>query len=180
MFGTDSYLYDADGRETQYAEGSGGGVYVAGDAHLWLLSQWLALVAFHLFRDLTQPNQFSYSYRNDALRSTLAVAGYGTPFAWTYSNAGRELTTSDPLTGTSAPAVTNWSNAVTFVPRSAAYDAYGRLSSLTLPNTGAYTNLSHDTEGDITGSTIALPTQQLPAPPAVQYNGQSTYPLSTC
>ena len=178
-YGADSYQYDADGREFQYVEGSGGGATSpATITYAYYPNSWRSSLSISS-GDLTQANQFSYSYRNDGLRSTLAVAGYGTPFAWTYKNSGRELTKSDPLTGTSAPAVSGWSNAVTFVPRSASYDAYGRLSSLTLPNTGAYTSLTHDTEGDVTGSTIALPTQQLPAPPVAQYNGQSAYALST-
>ncbi|HTU69158.1 MAG TPA: DUF6531 domain-containing protein [Candidatus Baltobacteraceae bacterium] len=178
VYGTESYQYDADGRETQHIEGGGGGVSSpATVTYGYYPNGWRANLSISS-SSLTQQNQFAYSYRNDGARTTLAVAGYSTPFSWTYTNAGRELTQSDPLTGTVAPAVGSYANAFTFVPRSSTYDAYGQLSSLTLPNTGGYTGITHDTEGEITGATIALPTEQLPEQSSQEYNGESTYPTS--
>lgn len=126
----------------------------------------------------TQDKEFSYSYRADGARTRLAVAGYTNPFSWTYSNAGRQLSQSDPLTGASAPAVSSWANGLTFVPRSVTYDAYGQSASITLPNTGAYAAIQHDVEGEPVGSSITVPQQQLPQPTAFEDNGQSTYVTS--
>ncbi len=55
---------------------------------------------------LNQQNEFTYDYRNDGKRTNLAVAGRAQPFAWTYTNAERELTQSDPMTGRAANGVT--------------------------------------------------------------------------
>ncbi len=111
-----------------------------------------------------------YSYRNDGLRERLQLYN-GTTFQWTFTAAGRELLQSDPLTGTSIqPDATYIANAkgkevpyypasVTYGPRTATYDNYGRLSHLGLPEAiGSsisydYVASQYDLEDSVIGET---------------------------
>ena len=156
VFGTDSYLYDADGRETQYGESSGGGVSSPATlTYGYYPNGWRQTLSISSSA-LNQQNEFTYDYRNDGKRTNLAVAGQAQPFAWTYTNAERELTQSDPFTGGAANGVT--SNGLAYpqfaphteVARTGAYDSFGRLASLELPNQGTYANIGHDIEGNLT------------------------------
>ena len=85
--------------------------------------------------------------------STLVVSGSpsGT-FAWTYTNAGRELTESDPLTGVTTTGASGTFHNVTYVPLSFTYDSYGRVSGAALPRSNFnYSNFSYDAEDGTTG-----------------------------
>lgn len=87
-------------------------------------------------------NLFQYNYRADGLRSSLLVSNVAqATFAWTYTNAEREMQEIDPLNGTSGGGV------VTYVPLSYSYDAYGRIASETLPRGFTYSNFAYDIDG---------------------------------
>jgi RHS repeat-associated protein len=83
----------------------------------------------------SQANLFEYSYRADGERSSLVTAlGAGNnTFGWTYSNAGRELSQSDPLVGMNTGNAVSGASPYNIGSKTLAYDGYGRLSSLTLP-----------------------------------------------
>jgi len=85
---------------------------------------------------LNQANLFKYAYRPDGAKDFQALQLNGVPgvVAWTYTNAGRRASLGS-LTYTSE----QWS-----------YDAYGRLSQISIPS-GAYSNISYDPEGDVLG-----------------------------
>lgn len=149
LTGTESFTYDADGRETQYQEGSGGGATSPATLNYTYYpdgSRWTLSISSSA---LSQQNEFTYDYRNDGLRTKLTVANQSQPFFWTYTNAGRELTQSDPVTGTYMPAMGNLA-AHTVVARTQSYDSYGQLSSIEIPDHGTYANIGHDSEGNTT------------------------------
>ena len=167
----DTYQYDADGRETQYVEASGGGTTApATVAYSYYPSGWRSALTVSASPAISQSNVLSYNYRNDGARTSLAIAGQSQPFVWTYTNSGRPLTQSDPLTGL---APTNNPTAP-FVAKTYSYDAYGRLNALTLPGplSGSsssglqYQNMTYTTEGELaqfgtnasTAATSAFPT----------------------
>ncbi len=125
-------------------------------------------------RDQSYPAALQYAYRPDGKRDRLAL-GNGTAFSWTYTAAGRLLTQSDPLTGTTvSPSATYTSNkvekpyypsSVTYGPWRQAFDSYGRVASITLPvSLFAYTGSQFDLEDGVTQHTASgyIPT---PAPP---------------
>ena len=111
-----------------------------------------------------------YSYRNDGLRDRLQLYN-GTAFQWAFTAAGRELSQSDALTGTSIqPDATYIANAngkevpyypasVTYGLRTSTYDNYGRLSHLGLPEAiGSsisydYAASQYDLEDSVIGET---------------------------
>ncbi len=98
-------------------------------------------------QSFNQASLFQYSYRPDGARSSLvsSIGSGSNTFAWTYTNAGRELTQTDPLTGEMTAAGS------ALVAKSSAYDSFGQLSSLTLPRSfNSFTSLTHDLEGNIT------------------------------
>jgi YD repeat-containing protein len=174
----DAFQYDADGREMQYAEGSGAGTTAPATITYSYYPNGLRSALSISSSALTQTNQLTYSYRNDGLRTKLAVAGYNQPFAWSYTSAGRESSQSDPLTGTTSPAVTSGAdtlfNSFNYVPRTSSYDAFGHLATLTLPNTGAYTNITYSVEDEMMGAGIATPLGAT-QPADLRVNGQSSY-----
>jgi len=82
----------------------------------------------------SQSNLFVYSYRADGQRSSLvsAIGAGNNTFSWTYTNAGRELSQSDPLVGMNTGSVSA-ASPYNIGTKTLTYDAYGRLASLTLP-----------------------------------------------
>lgn len=125
--------------------------------------------------NFTQTSFLQYAYRVDGLTSLLQVAGQSKPFAWTYTNAGKQLTESDPLTGTAVPGSTGTPtspaiNPHTLVSRSSTYDQYGRMLSLQLPNTGTYSSMAYDAEGDLFSSAISYPAASTTSPPATTFS----------
>jgi YD repeat-containing protein len=89
-----------------------------------------------------------YAYRTDGKRETLQLPN-GARFAWTYTAAGRETSQSDPYTGTTIhPTATRtgtkdqpipiYPSSMTYAARTATYDSYGRIASVTLPEGFAY------------------------------------------
>ena len=132
--GTEQRVYDADGRMTQRSEAGGipdPGVFsysYYGDGMRSSLGLEVAGLSY------SQANLFAYSYRADGLRSSLVTmaSGSAATFAWTYTNAGRELTESDPATGVTLTNPTV-KTTLTYQPTTYAYDAYGRISLYTAP-----------------------------------------------
>ncbi len=99
-------------------------------------------------------DMFKYSYRADGARSSLVAAtNPGGTFSWTYTNAGRMLTQSDPLTGQPA----NSALGTTFAPNTFTYDSYGQVSSFTVPGGYASSGFSYDAAGKMLGYTFSSP-----------------------
>ena len=143
-FGTESYAYDEDGDLTNKSE-PGGLPYAGQISYAYYpdgLRKALSLQIPAL--GYSQSNLFEYNYRADGARSSLVAAtNPGGTFSWTYSNAGRMLTESDPLTGQSK-----------YVPRSFTYDAYGQIATFTLPSGDAASSFSYDAAGEPTNYTF--------------------------
>jgi RHS repeat-associated protein len=132
--GTQTRTFDADGRLTSASDPASEqdpGTITYGyypDGMRSSLSLTVPSLSFN------QSNLFEYSYRADGQRSSLvtAIGAGNNTFSWTYSNAGRELSQSDPLVGmttVNSIGVTEY----TIATKTLAYDTYGRLSSLSLP-----------------------------------------------
>ena len=100
-FGAKTTTYDADGRVTGVQEPSAlldsGTMSYGYYADGMRKSLSLAIPAL----SYNQSNLYTYNYRADGERSSLvsAAPSAGGTFAWAYSNAGRLLSESDPLTG---------------------------------------------------------------------------------
>ena len=158
-WGTESSTYDAAGELTQKAEPSGGALADPGitqyayypDGARAALSLQIPAAGINL------PNAFQYSYRTDGLLQTQRVnAGAGGAYAWTYTTAGRELTQSDPSTGTTmtaaTPAVTSGTStatySLTFGPRTTHYDAYGDVANITFPTGFTQNSFAYDAAGN--------------------------------
>ncbi len=148
--GTQTRTYDADGRVTSTTDPSSEqapdavtyGYYPDG------LRSTLSLnVPAAMFN---QSSLFSYNYRADGLRSSLVapVVGLGNnTFAWTYTNAGRVSTQSDPLNGMATGQGNTGPGPYTIQPKTLTYDSYGRIASLTLPRgVTPKTNITYDLE----------------------------------
>jgi YD repeat-containing protein len=164
-----TYVYDPDGRETSLTSTTLGTQTRAYDADGRVVSstdpsneQDPDSISYSYYGDglrsslslsvpglgFNQSNLFTYSYRADGMRSSLvsAIGAGNGAYAWTYTSAGRELTQSDPLTGTGAGA----SGQYPLVAKSLTYDSYGRLSGLTLPRSyNPETSIAYDLEDSI-------------------------------
>jgi YD repeat-containing protein len=114
-----------------------------------------ATVAYHYYDDgarkdlsfastvYTASPLYQYSYRADSRRSSLKLNN-GSAFTWSYTPAGRLQIQTDPQTGkTIAPdngyttgserSHPYYPSSLTYVPKSYAFDNYGRTVSVTLP-----------------------------------------------
>lgn len=157
LLGADSTTYDVDGNALAYAEPTGGGVTAPAtyqytryaDGSLRQLSVSSSALG-------NGSPKYTYSYRNDGLRSTLAIDASATPFRWGYTAAGRETSQSDPFTGRSYAATAEFPSGITLTAKTSAYDQYGRLSSLSLPFGGSYNGITYDGEGNLLSTQIAL------------------------
>jgi YD repeat-containing protein len=163
-----SYVYDADGRPTQLQSATYGiqtnkydaaGRLVEVDEPTVGVSS-PAVLGYSYYPDglrsslsvtsaaITASPLIAYNYRQDGLRSSLMMTdGVQSAFTWTYSPAGRELTQTDPYTGSTVPVVGQGNSTV--VQRSSSYDTNGQLSSLILPGFPSYQSISHDAEGAV-------------------------------
>jgi YD repeat-containing protein len=156
-FGVQTSRYDADGRLTSVTEPSGGGMtspavigydYYSDGHRKDLTVQSSALSAPALSPLMT------YMYRADGQRTALTFhyGGVSYPFTWTYTNAGRRSTQTDPYTGAAVPhpaAITP--PAATYAAKQWTYDANGDVRSLSLPVVGKYAAMTHDLEGALSG-----------------------------
>lgn len=167
--GTESYQYDIDGHQIQHSEGAGSGASSPATLSYAYYPNGQRKSMSVSSAALNQTNEFAYNYRVDGLRSSLEVSGQANPFTWTYSNAGRQLTQTDPLVGAAINKASTYQttqpafNSYSVVTRSQSFDAYGQLASLELPDHGRYASIGHDVEGNIVGfamngDNVALPT----------------------
>jgi YD repeat-containing protein len=159
-FGTETHTYDIDGRETQISEPTGGGITSP------------AQLTYHYYVDgsrsgldvastgLSATGLISYSYRADGPKQaeTLNYSGAQT-FGWTYSNAGRVATQTDPYTGMlmgttqSRYVATTWGDNI-----------YGQVNGETMPWAGQYSNFAYDPEGEnisYTGYSTSTPVSSI-------------------
>lgn len=127
VFGTESYQYDAEGRELTKQEATGGGVTSpAKFTHKYYADGTLKQLDV-ASGGLTQTALFAYSYRPDGRIQSLAVtyaaqANVGTTTdAFTYTSAGRPTQRSETGTGAYSS------------PSSWQYDSYGRLTQINFP-----------------------------------------------
>jgi RHS repeat-associated protein len=143
-FGTQTYTFDADGRLSTSAEPTGGsglsnfpgsGVVNAPATltYSYYPNGWRSALTVSSAA-LSKSNLLQYAYRTDGLVSQDKL-NYGSTsvFGFTYSNAGRILTTSDPFSGTTKT-----------------YDHYGRLATYAIA-AGTYDTYGYDPEGNRIG-----------------------------
>lgn len=155
-FGTESLAYDGDGRLTTDADPTGGGYSSPATVTYGYYGDGLRQSLSVSSSAVTASNAFQYSYRIDGLvqtqNLTYPITG---KFAWTYTNAGRELTQSDPYTGSVITLYTLMDNPTsstrTMQAKTFTYDSYGQVASLVLPEGYTYGSFTYDTEGETTG-----------------------------
>ena len=175
-FGTQTSRYDADDRLTSLTEPSGSGVSspaVIGydyypDGH----RKDLTVQSSALSAPATAP-LMTYMYRADGKRTalTFAYAGASYPFTWTYTNAGRPSSQTDPFTGAAVPHSAGTAPpAATYAAKHWTYDANGDVQTLALPVVGQYQQMTHDLEGALSGYGVQ-PSQRAgsTAPPGFVY-----------
>jgi YD repeat-containing protein len=154
--GTQTFTFDANGNETSMSEPVNSAVdspavvsyqYYPDDSRKKMT---VASSAFTMGTVAT-----AYSYRADGQRTKQVYADSNGNHALTfsYTNAGRLLSRTDPLTGTVVAGVT-------MVPETIHYDAYGQSDGLTLPRdgtpnpavprNGTYSNIVYDAESNVT------------------------------
>uniref|UniRef100_E6PE12 DUF6531 domain-containing protein n=1 Tax=mine drainage metagenome TaxID=410659 RepID=E6PE12_9ZZZZ len=161
-WGSESYSYDAAGELLEKAEPTGGALVDPGIVQYAYYPDGArsALSLQIPAANISVPNAFQYSYRVDGLLQTQRVnAGAGGSYAWTYTAAGRELTQSDPSTGSTFTATVSTLTAnggtqstatfpMTFAPRTQSYDAYGRVASITYPTGFVENTIASDAAGN--------------------------------
>ena len=148
--------YDLDGNLIQLTEAASSGIdspstltygsYLDGSRK----SLSVAPVAGSGGSGLNQTNLFQYSYRPDGKLKTyqFGLGSVSSSFAFTYTNAGRLLSESDPDTGVSV------NTGKTLVASQFAYNSVtGDISGETLPNGYTYSNFTLDQEDTITAAT---------------------------
>lgn len=156
QFGAENHTFDADGRLVTVAEPQGGGYTSPATISYAYYGDGLRKDLSVSSSAFSQSNLFQYSYRADGLlqkQGVNASSGGGT-FAWTYTNAGRELTQSDPFAG-KVITLYNGQDAATGTTRTLqaktyTYDVYGRIASLVLPEGYTYNSFTYDPEGETT------------------------------
>ncbi len=156
QFGSENLAYDSDGRLTSDAEPTGGGYTSPATIAYGYYDDGLRKSLSVSSSQLTVSNAFQYSYRVDGLLQTQHLTYPITgDFAWTYTNAGRELTQSDPYTGSVITLYNSQDGPIgmtrTLQAKTFTYDAYGRVASLVLPEGYTYGSFTYDTEDETTG-----------------------------
>lgn len=176
------FAFDADGRETtKHTDALGDEVLQfdhAGELTSDIKPAALggATVSYDYFEDgarkdlnfasstFTVPQLYQYSYRPDGLRQKLQLSN-GSAFQWTYTQAGRLLTQTDPLTGTTITPDNCYMSqkgacsklyypAVTYGPNALTRDMYGRVQAQALPETPfTYSAMTYDLEDGIAQET---------------------------
>ncbi|MDP9023802.1 MAG: hypothetical protein M3N13_00320, partial [Candidatus Eremiobacteraeota bacterium] len=108
---------------------------------------------------VSSPSALQYTYRTDGKRDQLMLSN-GAAFTWAYTSAGRLLSQSDPLTGTTVSPTASYQTgkvakpfypgSLTYAPWKAAYGGYGRVNNVTLPvSLFSYTGSQYDLEDGI-------------------------------
>lgn len=133
QFGSEMLAYDGDGRLTSDSEPTGGGYQSPATISYGYYADGLRQTLSVSSNAVSASNAFQYSYRTDGLLKTQHLTSPVTgDFAWTYSDAGRELTQSDPYTGT-VIILAQTGGSRTLQAETFTYDSYGRVASLVLP-----------------------------------------------
>jgi YD repeat-containing protein len=153
-YGTQTNHYDADGRLSEFDEPTSGAVTAPAKLTYDYYPNGQRKDINIASSAMNAAPGFSYSYRVDGKRTRLHQdSGLG-DFVMSYTNGGRELSQSDPYTGTTMPSPQSPVPAgSTYGPETRAYDANGQLSTITLPQTFAYQSIVHDGEGAVVGWT---------------------------
>jgi YD repeat-containing protein len=150
LYGTQTMTYDQDGRVAEIDEPTGGSItsparltydyYPNGDRkHVNVTSS--ALTASPLIAYVRRAD-------NELTRETVSYRGITSTFTWSYSDAGRVLSQTDPYTGTAIPSPQSpvAANSV-YAPTTTSYDGTGQLTGHGLPETLNYSVGQHDDEG---------------------------------
>jgi YD repeat-containing protein len=156
VLGTETIAYDPTGAVTSVSEPVSVG---GGTIRYQYYADGLRSQAGYSDANVIAPNALQYAYRSDGKRDRLTLSN-GTAFSWTYTAAGRMLSQSDPLTGSTVYPTATYSTAkaskpfypssITYAPWTAAYDGYGRVNTLTLPvSLFSYTGSQYDLEDGI-------------------------------
>jgi YD repeat-containing protein len=157
VYGTETTRYDADGHVVEVDEPTTGSMTSPGRITYDYYPDGEQKDVNVASSALNASPLLSYAYRTDGRRSRVHL-GYGQrqgDFTSTYTDGGRPMSQSDPFTGTLMPSPQAPVAAGTlYAPRTIAYDAYGQLTQVQLPETLAYSVL-HDDEGDVTSFTAS-------------------------
>lgn len=134
-FGTQQYVYDADGRMTSSIEPNGGGVSdpaTVGYSYYPDGKRSSVAVASATFN---QANALTYSYRNDGVLTSQGMSGLASA-VWTraYTGGGRPTVVSGADT------------------QAKSYNSAGQLSALALP--GGTVSYGYDAEGSVISASI--------------------------
>lgn len=172
---TSTWTYDADGRlvtssntgASPYGTATNTYGYYANGARATLSVQDSAASR----TGINYTNLLTYDYFSNGKLKTLTPGSQlgfsgpgGSSFSWTYTNAGRMSSQSDPYTGTAFTVVLNINGQIVdeqlkLVSASRGYNGYGQVGSLKLPMNGQYTNMSYDVEDEIENATgFSVPT----------------------
>jgi YD repeat-containing protein len=164
--GTLSYTYDLDGNITSESDPSieNNASTVSYTNYPDGLREYLYITSSN--GPINQPNQpiLSYGYRQDG-RLEQQYANWsqsqGT-FTWTYTPGGRELTETDPFTGTRIPTIyyppnnqQEVSGHTILVAKQYQYGKYGRVNTLTYPETYQADNMVYDADDELSGMTVS-------------------------
>jgi RHS repeat-associated protein len=151
QFGSENLAYDTDGRLMSDSEPTGGGYNSPATMTYGYYADGLRQALSVSSSVVNAANAFQYSYRTDGLLKTQHLTYPITgDFAWTHTNAGRELTQSDPYTGV---AISGAVGTRTLQAKTFTYDPYGRVASLILPQGYTYGTFTYDAEDETTGYT---------------------------
>lgn len=149
--GTQNFTYDDAGEVTQMTEPSGSGITSPGTLTYGHYPNGARQTLSVTSTGFSHTNLHAISYRPDGLQKTLTVALMPNSFSWTYTDAGRLLTRSDPYTGSViSGAQSPYTGSYTLSALTKTYDSYGRVATEKLPMTGQYTNFTYDPEGEVT------------------------------
>ena len=156
MLGTQQTMYDPDGRLAEVDEFTGGTQAVSSPAQLRYAyyGDGTRKTMSVTSSAVTADPLMSYAYRADGQRTLLQVTkgGVTSPLLWTYTDAGRVLTQSDPATGRVIPSPSYpISPGTLFKQKTYSYDGGGALNGVSLPVNANYSAISRDFEGSITG-----------------------------
>jgi YD repeat-containing protein len=160
VYGSETLQYDFDGRLSGMIEPSGGGVTSPATISYAYYGDGSRASIGVTSAAVTANPLITYDYRPDGRRTalTMTYAGITSPFSWTYTDAGRELTQNDPYTGTTVNTggQTGPPPFTTVRPRVSSYDTTGQLASLSDPGYPNFASMTHDPEGSLTGYNSGL------------------------
>lgn len=174
---TKTFTYDADGRPTQLTSSTLGSESRTYDSDGNVLSvqepnsyQSPATTSYTYYSDgrrktigvssadLSMSTAFQYTYRPDGLLQTVQPSWISNgSYSFTYTNAGRRLTQSDPYTGQSIQ-VYGQTGSPAFMQKlsaqSTTYDSYGRIFQVVLPEGYTYGSFVYDGEDEQTSYSL--------------------------